>query len=186
MCPSLSTAYPCQIKSSFLILLAIQCQCCTRKENRVADKFFYSQTQTSCKVRQHIIKLPFHFLTEGLWKCRHCDWTHRLSGPCTVDILDHQGHCIIASNLDSLVHNKPLYYSPHRGQSRMLTNVGWVLYYLAISFSNFLFMSSSVRLHFFSCPVLFSQGLTAQNGISTYEKQKSSFSMFQLVLTSLL
>ncbi|CAD6338077.1 unnamed protein product [Miscanthus lutarioriparius] len=70
--------------------------------------------------------------TQGLWKCRHCDWTHRLSGPCTVDILDHQGHCIIASNLDSLVHNKPLYYSPHRvsghatelGAENQVTEVG--------------------------------------------------------------
>ena len=60
-------------------------------------------------------KLPFYFLTEGLWKCRHCDWTHRLSGLCTDHILNHQGYCQIASNVESLVQSGPFYYSPNKG-----------------------------------------------------------------------
>ncbi|XP_062227803.1 membrane protein of ER body 2-like isoform X2 [Phragmites australis] len=49
--------------------------------------------------------------TKGLWKCRHCDWTYRLSTPCRDDILSHQGYCQIARNLELLVQNEPFYNS---------------------------------------------------------------------------
>ncbi|CAL5045191.1 unnamed protein product [Urochloa decumbens] len=51
---------------------------------------------------------------KGLWKCRHCNWTHRLSGPCPDDILNHQGYCQIARNIESLVQGEPFYYSPNK------------------------------------------------------------------------
>nr|CAB3466678.1 unnamed protein product [Digitaria exilis] len=59
-------------------------------------------------------KSVFFDPAKGLWKCRHCDWTHRLSGPCTDDILNHQGYCQIARNLESLVQSEPFYYSSNK------------------------------------------------------------------------
>ncbi|TVU01216.1 hypothetical protein EJB05_53343 [Eragrostis curvula] len=49
--------------------------------------------------------------TNGLWKCRHCDWTYRFSSRSTDDILNHQGYCQIARNLELLVRNEQFYYS---------------------------------------------------------------------------
>ncbi|CAN6209045.1 unnamed protein product [Urochloa humidicola] len=59
-------------------------------------------------------KSVFFDPAKGLWKCRHCDWTHRLSGPCPDDILNHQGYCHIARNIESLVQGEPFYYSPNK------------------------------------------------------------------------
>ncbi|PUZ62585.1 hypothetical protein GQ55_4G369600 [Panicum hallii var. hallii] len=59
-------------------------------------------------------KSVFFDPAEGLWKCRHCDWTHHLSGPCTDHIRNHQGYCQIARNLESLVQSEPFYYSPNK------------------------------------------------------------------------
>ncbi|CAN6179795.1 unnamed protein product [Urochloa humidicola] len=59
-------------------------------------------------------KSVFFDPAKGLWKCRHCDWTHRLSGPCPDDILSHQGYCQIARNIESLVQGEPFYYSPNK------------------------------------------------------------------------
>uniref|UniRef100_K3XVC2 Membrane protein of ER body-like protein n=1 Tax=Setaria italica TaxID=4555 RepID=K3XVC2_SETIT len=59
-------------------------------------------------------KSVFFDPSKGLWKCRHCDWTHRLSGPCTDYILNHQGYCQITRNIESLVQSEPFYYSPNK------------------------------------------------------------------------
>ncbi|XP_025811405.1 membrane protein of ER body-like protein isoform X2 [Panicum hallii] len=59
-------------------------------------------------------KSVFFDPAKGLWKCRHCDWTHHLSGPCTDHIRNHQGYCQIARNLESLVQSEPFYYSPNK------------------------------------------------------------------------
>ncbi|XP_039841989.1 membrane protein of ER body-like protein isoform X2 [Panicum virgatum] len=59
-------------------------------------------------------KSVFFDPAKGLWKCRHCDWTHRLSSPCTDHIRNHQGYCQIARNLESLVRSEPFYYSPNK------------------------------------------------------------------------
>ncbi|XP_052158714.1 membrane protein of ER body-like protein isoform X1 [Oryza glaberrima] len=63
-------------------------------------------------VEEH--KSVFFDPTQGLWKCRHCDWTYLLSGPSRNVILNHQGYCQITTNLESLVQSESFYSSPSK------------------------------------------------------------------------
>ncbi|KAL5225799.1 hypothetical protein ABZP36_012438 [Zizania latifolia] len=69
-------------------------------------------------------KSVFFDPTQGLWKCRHCDWTYLLSGPCRNDILNHQGFCQIARNLESLVQSESFYSSPGKASEHFTEKGG--------------------------------------------------------------
>ncbi|EMS59594.1 hypothetical protein TRIUR3_11535 [Triticum urartu] len=64
--------------------------------------------------QQH--KSIFFDAAKGLWKCRHCDWTYRLSSPCGNGTIDHRGYRHqIERNSESLVEKKGSFYgSPNK------------------------------------------------------------------------
>uniref|UniRef100_A0A0E0DVG1 Membrane protein of ER body-like protein n=1 Tax=Oryza meridionalis TaxID=40149 RepID=A0A0E0DVG1_9ORYZ len=70
------------------------------------------QQQEEEVVEEH--KSVFFDPTQGLWKCRHCDWTYLLSGPSRNVILNHQGYCQITTNLESLVQSESFSSSPSK------------------------------------------------------------------------
>uniref|UniRef100_A0A453QDN1 Membrane protein of ER body-like protein n=2 Tax=Aegilops tauschii subsp. strangulata TaxID=200361 RepID=A0A453QDN1_AEGTS len=61
-------------------------------------------------------KSIFFDAAKGLWKCRHCDWTYRLSSPCGNGTVDHRGYRHrIERNIESLVEKKGSFYgSPNK------------------------------------------------------------------------
>ncbi|EMS59593.1 hypothetical protein TRIUR3_11534 [Triticum urartu] len=89
-----------------------------RKRTPIADGCNYRPL--SVKIKWEHIDPEFLTTTpkcrlQGLWKCRLCDWTHRLASPCETGILNHQGYRHqIEWNPKSLVQKEPLYGSPNR------------------------------------------------------------------------
>ncbi|XP_044443400.1 membrane protein of ER body-like protein isoform X2 [Triticum aestivum] len=41
--------------------------------------------------KSHLQQTILFDAAKGLWKCRHCDWTYRLSSPCGNGTVDHRG-----------------------------------------------------------------------------------------------
>ncbi|XP_037423723.1 membrane protein of ER body-like protein isoform X2 [Triticum dicoccoides] len=71
---------------------------------------------TVAQEEQQRHKSIFFDPAKGLWKCRHCDWTYRLSSPCGNGTVDHQGYRHrIERNIESLVEKKGSFYgSPNK------------------------------------------------------------------------
>lgn len=47
--------------------------------------------------------IVFHlFVTEGIWKCRHCNWTHQIGSPCPLDIQNPKGYLNMALDTQTL------------------------------------------------------------------------------------
>ncbi|KAF7105845.1 hypothetical protein CFC21_106619 [Triticum aestivum] len=54
--------------------------------------------------KSHLQQTILFDAAKGLWKCRHCDWTYRLTSPCENGTIDHRGYPHqIEQNLESLV-----------------------------------------------------------------------------------
>ncbi|XP_020113393.1 membrane protein of ER body-like protein isoform X2 [Ananas comosus] len=53
---------------------------------------------------------------KGVWKCRHCNWTYKMSGPSSRDYIpNHAGYCQMAVDAESLPHIESFYASPTKG-----------------------------------------------------------------------